>query len=109
MELDSEDLEDLGVKNLGKKVWLVKLPKFVHQHWAEREPGDKLGHLRIYNKQIRDHTGGMTQKVTLTLPENDSQTPRNYNLTITNLHPVNEYIFTESDQGRAMEVSDLFI
>ena len=36
---------------IDKKVWLVKVPKFVADKWAEiHEEGVELGRVRIYNK-----------------------------------------------------------
>ncbi len=36
---------------IDKKVWLVKVPRFVAEKWAEiQEEGVELGRVRIYNK-----------------------------------------------------------
>lgn len=52
----------------------------------------------------------MVPLVSLVLPEDEDEEddgppiPKKYNLTITNMTPKNEYVFTESSQGKAVEV-----
>ena len=113
---EEAEAEDLGVDRAGTKVWLVKIPKFVSERWSKiTEPGVELGKIRIYKKQVKDHRrGGGVPLVKLVIPEaiaavgeedDDIPIPKNYNLTITNMAPKNEYVFTENSQGKAVEVS----
>jgi transcription initiation factor TFIIF subunit beta len=106
---DSDEDQIFGIENKDLKTWLVKIPTFVAERWnSVQEPGVELGVLRIYKNQIPDPSkpGSFKSKVTLHV-ENDAvqmPIPKNYNLTITNLESKNQYVFTESSQGKAVEV-----
>ena len=98
-----EDFVD--TENADTKVWLVKVPKFVAEHWASiEEPGVELGRMRIY----KDRTANNIPKVKLILPEDQDESsvpiPKNYNVTMTSITARNQYVFTENSAGAAVEV-----
>ena len=115
LQPEEQEADDLGLDKSQTKVWLVKIPKFVSEKWSNiTETGVELGKIRIYKKQVKDHRrrDQGVPLVKLVLPDIDIQEddelppiPKNYNLTITNMAPKNEYVFTESSQGKAVEVS----
>ncbi len=103
-----DDEEYLDLDRAGTKVWLVKIPKFVAEQWNSIEqPGVELGRLRIH----KNAPPGAPPVVSLVLPDIDLPDqvpiPKRYNVTMTNLAPRNQYIFTESSIGEAVEVGDL--
>jgi transcription initiation factor TFIIF subunit beta len=106
----SDDKETFGIENQDVKAWLVKIPSFLSEKWRRiEEPGFELGRLRIYKKQTTGFGGNLNAKVTLhaidyEFDEDEAPIPKNYNLNITNLTPKNEFIFTESTIGKAVEV-----
>jgi transcription initiation factor TFIIF subunit beta len=107
---DSDDEYYFSIDNHEVKAWLVKIPKFLQEKWANiHEPGVELGRLRIYRNQARDAAGNLVPKVTFHVPEElqegEIPIPKNYNLNITKMTPVNEFVFTENSIGRAVEVS----
>ena len=52
---------------------------------------------------------GNNPKVTLHIPDEpwSADLPKNYNLKFTNLAPKNEYVFTETSQGRAVGIAGI--
>ncbi|KAJ2997718.1 hypothetical protein HDV02_005188 [Globomyces sp. JEL0801] len=102
---DSSDEDPIGIESKDTKVWLVKIPKFLADKWSSvQERGVELGKMRIYNNTSVDQKSG--SKVTVYVPTNPLDpipVPKNYNLTLTNMQPKNEFIFTESSQGKALE------
>lgn len=53
IEDDGED-EDLDVSKASQRVWLVKVPKFLHERWSEesRQGGQVLGKVRVYDESV---------------------------------------------------------
>ena len=48
-EEEEEEDEFVNTDNINKKVWLVKIPKFLAESWNKvGEPGVELGRLRIF-------------------------------------------------------------
>jgi transcription initiation factor TFIIF subunit beta len=76
----------VNTESLDKKVWLVKIPKFIADKWSNTEEGAELGKVRIY--------AGKEAKVTLHVT--DADLPKNYALRFTNTSPKNEYVFSEA-------------
>ncbi|KAI8899324.1 transcription initiation factor IIF, beta subunit [Globomyces pollinis-pini] len=108
---DSSDEDPIGIESKDTKVWLVKIPKFLADKWSSvQERGVELGKMRIYNNTSVDQKSG--SKVTVYVPTNPLDpipVPKNYNLTLTNMQPKNEFIFTESSQGKALELAGTVI
>jgi transcription initiation factor TFIIF subunit beta len=109
----SDDEQYFDIENQDNKVWLVKIPTFVAERWSSiTEPGVELGSLRIYKQGIPNPTkqGELLQKIKLHIgnPDNEIPIPQNYNLTITNLASQNQFVFTESFEGKAVAVLIIF-
>jgi transcription initiation factor TFIIF subunit beta len=112
--LMGDDFEDeqgyLKMDNADRKVWLVKVPKFLFEKWSKvSEEGVDLGQLKIKNipslKSI---------DVTLELDDKFSKDlPKNYKLQFTNYSPktgvipTNEYIFTDNGKGAGVSVEGI--
>ncbi|KAJ3059024.1 hypothetical protein HK102_010198, partial [Quaeritorhiza haematococci] len=105
---EMDDGSELGMQNLERKVWLVKVPKFVAEKWNEMEgEGEELGRVRIYNTTTKGIGGKVEPKITLHIPDApwSQDIPRNYNLRFTNTTPKNEFVFTEDKDGQAVEIA----
>ncbi|OUM61630.1 hypothetical protein PIROE2DRAFT_45046 [Piromyces sp. E2] len=101
----------LKMDNADRKVWLVKVPKFLFDKWSKvTEEGIDYGQLKIKNvpnsKSVID--------VTLELDDRFSQDlPKNYKLQFTNYSPktgvipTNEYIFTDNGKGAGVSVEGI--
>ncbi|KAG9291854.1 hypothetical protein G9A89_012139 [Geosiphon pyriformis] len=106
-EEDDEEADDLELKNIVTKAWLVKpsfeslvqtqfsfqLPKFLSERWLDQEQEDKdLGFVRIYEPD--SSTPG---KIKLLLSDTDAHAdiPKEYDLTITNPDVKDSYCFYE--------------
>ncbi|AAS53873.1 AFR502Cp [Eremothecium gossypii ATCC 10895] len=87
-----EESLDLDLSTSDRRIWLVRLPKFLAEKW--RDPrnlnGQELGKIRI-NK--RD------QSIQLLLNEDkeNAEIPHEYDLELTKKQVQNEYIFTEQN------------
>jgi transcription initiation factor TFIIF subunit beta len=45
-----DDKGDLSLENLDKKVWLVKVPRFLSDRWKHQaQEGQELGRIRIHS------------------------------------------------------------
>ncbi|KAI9301649.1 transcription initiation factor IIF, beta subunit-domain-containing protein [Cunninghamella echinulata] len=87
--VDDEDLEDLNMDNIDTKIWLVKVPKFLAAKWRDiDEDNVNLGSVRIYSHAI-----------SLILPEEVKDIPKEYTIKITPGEVNNRYIFTENENG----------
>ncbi|CAG8606078.1 7206_t:CDS:10, partial [Ambispora gerdemannii] len=91
-----EEADDLDIKNLSTKAWLVKLPTFLAKKWSEIEQEDvDLGCVRI-------HDPG---KIELILSDNKiyADMPREYDLEITNTDVKDSYSFFLKRDENGME------
>lgn len=110
--LIEEEFEDeqgyLKMDNAERKVWLVKVPKFMFDKWNEvTEEGVDYGRLKI--KNVPNSKSAID--VTLELDDRFSQDlPKNYKLQFTNyspktgIIPTNEYIFTDNGKGAGVAI-----
>ncbi|KAG9284248.1 hypothetical protein G9A89_002058 [Geosiphon pyriformis] len=100
-EEDDEEADDLDLKNIGTKAWLVKLPKFLSERWLNQEREDNdLGFVRIYEQD--SSTPG---KIKLLLSDIDAHAdiPKEYDLTITNPDLKDSYSFYEKKDSNDKE------
>lgn len=91
----------INTTNNEKRVWLVKIPKFVSDAWsAIADDGVEIGTVRIYNSSKTD------SRVTLHMSDAlvASGVPRNYSLGFTNTSPEGMHVFTE-DPNSGMAIS----
>ncbi|ORX54747.1 transcription initiation factor IIF, beta subunit [Piromyces finnis] len=110
--LMGDEFEDeqgyLKMDNADRKVWLVKVPKFLFDKWSSvTEEGIDYGKLKIKNSS--NTKSGID--VTLELDDRFSQDlPKNYKLQFTNYSPkfgvipTNEYIFTDNGKGAGVSI-----
>lgn len=62
--------DELGLSGLSNALWLVKLPKFVSELWAEAKDGDVLGQLSSVS--VRDpSTSQVVKKLSVSIPESE--------------------------------------
>ncbi|CAG8444130.1 14349_t:CDS:1 [Ambispora leptoticha] len=97
-----EEADDLDMKNLSAKAWLVKLPTFLAKKWSEIEQEDvDLGCVRI-------HESG---KIELILSDNKiyAEMPREYDLEITNTDVKDSYSFVLKRDENGMETGPVAI
>ncbi|KAJ3127121.1 hypothetical protein HK098_006818 [Nowakowskiella sp. JEL0407] len=98
---------DVDMSSMNTKVWLVKVPKFVAEAWANVDSDDpdppELGRVRIVEGP------GNTSKYTLHLPKTtwSESLPKTYNLNFTNKNPQNEFIFTEDSTGKCTSIAGI--
>lgn len=87
-----EESLDLDLEDAGKKIWLVRLPKFLAEKWRDRTKlhGQQLGKIRINN------TDNSIQLL-LNEDEDNVDIPHTYDLELTKKEVNNEYIFTEQN------------
>jgi len=101
----------LNMDNSERKVWLVKVPKFLFDKWSNvKEEGIDYGKLKI--KNVPNSKSAID--VTLELNDRFSQDiPKNYKLQFTNYSPkkgvipTNEYIFTDNGKGAGVSVEGI--
>ena len=90
--LEEDELLDMNLTQGNKKVWLVKLPKYLAEKWADtqRLSGQRLGTIKIKND------GKQQVKLVLDPHAADvSDIPTEYNINITNTAVRNAYVFSE--------------
>ncbi|KAI8330011.1 transcription initiation factor IIF, beta subunit-domain-containing protein [Choanephora cucurbitarum] len=103
---DEDDAEDLRLDDLAKRVWLVKVPKFLAERWRQvDEDNVRLGSIRIYNKA----PPGKPAQIELLLPDESqegpgvigipSNLPKKYNIQITPGEVQNKFVFSEHPNG----------
>ncbi|ORZ17374.1 transcription initiation factor IIF, beta subunit-domain-containing protein [Absidia repens] len=93
---DDDDLEDLDLKNLDTKIWLVKVPKFLAAKWnSVDEENTNLGSVRIYSET----PPGRSSAISLILPEDTEDIPKEYTIKISPDAVQNRYIFTQNEHG----------
>ncbi|CAH01861.1 transcription factor IIF subunit TFG2 [Kluyveromyces lactis] len=87
-----EESLDLDLSNARKKIWLVRLPKFLAENWRNRTAlhGQELGKVRINNA---DHS----IQLLLNEDEDNKDIPHKYDLELTKKEVTNEYVFTEQN------------
>jgi len=113
--LIGDEFEDeqgyLKMDNAERKVWLVKVPKFLFDKWSKTtEEGIDYGKLKINNVP----NSKSSIDVTLELDDKFSQDlPKNYKLQFTNYSsktgvvPTNEYIFTDNGKGAGVSIEGI--
>lgn len=86
-----------------KRVWLVKLPKFLAEEWYQQPPNTELGLVRIHNVD----TTKQQRHVTLHLQSNtSSKIPKNYTLKFGMDEAHNVHVFTEDPlSGTAISIA----
>lgn len=89
----AEEDEDLDLKALDTKVWLVKLPRFLLDHWRRVDTPRDLGVLRVHSDR---------DKLKLFLPEGQAaELPQEYDLHVVNRSVRNTFVFKEDVQRRS--------
>jgi len=113
--LIGDDFDDeqgyLKMDNADRKIWLVKVPKFLFDKWnSVTEEGIDYGKLKI--KNLPNSKSAID--VTLELDDRFSQDlPKNYKLQFTNYSPktgvipTNEYIFTDNGKGAGVSIEGI--
>ncbi|CAO3644625.1 unnamed protein product [Cunninghamella echinulata] len=82
--------------NIDTKIWLVKVPKFLAAKWRDiDEDNVNLGSVRIYSHP----PPGKSSAISLILPEEVKDIPKEYTIKITPGEVNNRYIFTENENG----------
>jgi len=114
--LMGDEFEDeqgyLKMDNADRKVWLVKVPKFLFDKWSNvTMEGVEYGKLKIKNNEPNSKS---TIDVTLELDDRFSQDiPKNYKLQFTNYSPrtgvipTNEYVFTDNEKGAGVSIEGI--
>lgn len=97
--LEENESLDMNLSNGARKVWLVKLPRYLVDRWLDtaRLGGHKLGTVRIRKAPL---TGKLQVKLVLNqqapnLPVKDI--PREYDMAILNTQVRNSYVFSEEN------------
>ncbi|KAJ1554133.1 hypothetical protein HK405_005918 [Cladochytrium tenue] len=98
----------LSTRDAATKVWLVKVPSFVADRWAEVNAQNPDGGVDLGTLRVESTPGepASMAKISIKLPDIEwsQDLPRSYKLSITNLAPQRSYVFTEADSGKAEEV-----
>jgi len=114
-DLMADEFEDepgyLKLDNADRKVWLVKVPKFLFDKWSSvKEEGIDYGKLKIKNTP----NSKTAIDVTLELDDRFSEDlPKNYKLQFTNYSPktgvipTNEFIFTDNEKGAGYSIEGI--
>lgn len=99
-QITSEEEEDgdngddeLEMKDIGTKVWLVKLPRFLLDKWQKTEGDKDLGFLRLKDR-------GRQDEIKLVLPDTaeNANIPKEYDLSVTNTVVKNTFVFQEEQR-----------
>ncbi|CAB91188.1 Transcription initiation factor IIF subunit beta [Schizosaccharomyces pombe] len=95
-----DDAGDLDLGQIGSRVWLVKIPKFLMDKWNSIPEDDaaNLGCVRVKNDEI--------QLLLQNSPEN-ADVPKIYNLRVMNKFVRNSYVFRESETSSSMKSTAL--
>lgn len=92
--LEEDESLDMNLADGNQKVWLVKLPRYLAEKWADtqRLSGKRLGTIKIKNDG--------KQQVKLVLNDNVTDVldiPKEYDISMLNTHVRNSYVFSESN------------
>lgn len=90
--LEEDELLDMNLNNGNQKVWLVKLPRYLADKWANTEQllGQRLGTVKIKND------GKLQVKLVLNDQTTDTlDVPNEYDILILNTQVRNQYAFSE--------------
>jgi transcription initiation factor TFIIF subunit beta len=92
-----EDSMDLDLSKSDKKMWLVRLPRFLMDKWkdVDKISGQELGKVRIKTTQ----DGRAPWKVKLVLNDNEQtkDIPHEYDISLVKQVVENTYVFSEQD------------
>ncbi|AET37672.1 transcription factor IIF subunit TFG2 Ecym_1446 [Eremothecium cymbalariae DBVPG len=87
-----EESLDLDLKDSDRRIWLVRLPKFLSEKWRDPKNlnGQELGRIKINKKD---------QSIQLILNDDkdNEEIPHEYDLELTKKQVQNQYIFTEQN------------
>lgn len=109
--LDENESLDMNLAHGGRKVWLVKLPRYLAERWTNKDNlyGQQLGLIKI--RQTKSGlTGKKKLEVKLVLDERERtpDIPLEYNLSILNTQVKNQYVFSEENLKRfKQEVTEM--
>lgn len=100
--LEEDESLDMNLASGSRKVWLVKLPRYLRDRWLD---ADALGGNRIGTVRIRKSpaTGKLQVKLVLNEdPPNPPVTdiPREYDMSILNTQVRNAYVFSEENLAK---------
>jgi transcription initiation factor TFIIF subunit beta len=99
---DDDDDDTMDMNHLDRKVWLVKVPKFLADKWLNVEEADvELGRLRV----VYDSKDPKKKDMVLHLEDSDERyqdIPKQYNMSISKTDGLkNEFVFSENENGTA--------
>ncbi|KAI9140346.1 transcription initiation factor IIF, beta subunit [Paraphysoderma sedebokerense] len=103
IDIDSIDSGELETSHLSRRVWLVKVPKFLAEKWNDvNQDGLQLGTVRIHMGEKNEKE----PKVSMHLPDIPLHQgiPKEYALKFTNNEVKNMLIFTENGQGAGVGI-----
>lgn len=94
-----EDSMDLDLSNSGKKMWLVRLPRFLMDKWkdVDKISGQELGKVRIKTNTQNDGRAPWKVKLVLNDNEQTSDIPHEYDVSLVKQVVENTYVFSEQD------------
>ena len=90
LESDQEDDFEFDVND--QKVWLVKVPQFLHDNWLQQPTNQTLGEMTINSPS------------SISLKLSDTSLPTDYNVKITNFKPESMFTFTSNSAGNAVGI-----
>jgi len=87
---------DLDISKVKDKVWLVKLPKWLMEHWSKTDEDNvELAGIHIHTAS----SGTSGSHIKLVLPDNaaNANIPKEFTVNMTNRKVSNTYVFSERD------------
>ncbi|CAG8557736.1 2658_t:CDS:2, partial [Paraglomus occultum] len=104
VSLDDDDADDLDMKNMAIKAWLVKLPKFLFEKWCDIESDDiDLGTVQISNDDLGP--GANNIKLILSNIDAHAEIPKEYELQIINQDVKDIYTFYQNKESGAVSLA----
>lgn len=98
--LEENESLDMNLINGDKKIWLVKLPRYLATKWSDTKAlgGKELARIKI--RQGSESTGGKLQVKLVLLGPTDDSIPNEYDVPMLNTQVRNSYVFSEENLSK---------
>lgn len=101
--LEENESLDTNLTNVDKKIWLVKLPRYLAERWSniDQMKGDRIGTVKIRQGKP-NNTGERKLEVKLVLDSKHKydDIPSEYDISMLNTQVRNSYVFSEENLSK---------
>lgn len=98
--LEENESLDMNLSSGDKKIWLVKLPRYLASKWSDINSlsGQELGKIKIRQGSVNN--GGKLQVKLVLLDKSDDSIPHEYDVPMLNTQVRNSYVFSEENLSK---------